>query len=185
MADLKHVTPVAIVGIAAIMPQAPDAQTFWANIRQGRYSVTDVPPERWDPALYWSADHAAPDKTYSRIGGWVREFPWDPMRWKLPVPPKVAQQMDLGQQWAVSAARSALMDAGWPQWKTDGDRVAVIIGNAIGGEKHYRSSMRIELPEVLLGLAQAPSLAGLPAAQRERIVEETRAAFLALSLIHI
>ena len=53
MADLKPVTPVAIVGIAAIMPQAPDVQTFWANIRQGRYSVTDVPPERWDPALYW------------------------------------------------------------------------------------------------------------------------------------
>ena len=111
-----------------------------------------MPPERWDPALYFSPDHAAPDKTYSTIGGWVREFPWDPVRWKLPVPPKVAQQMDLGQQWAVSAARSALMDAGWPQWKVDNDRVAVILGNAIGGDKHYRSSMRIELPEVLVGL---------------------------------
>jgi acyl transferase domain-containing protein len=179
MSEFDRVSPVAIVGIAAIMPQAPDADTFWANIKQGRYSVTDVPPERWDPALYFSADHDEPDKTYSKIGGWVREFPWDPIRWKLPVPPKVAAQMDDGQRWAVSAARSALLDAGWPQWKTDPDRVAVILGNAIGGEKHYRSSMRIELPEVLLGLAQAPSLADLPTALRERIVEETRAAFLA------
>ncbi len=179
MADLNTVSPVAIVGIAAIMPQAPDAETFWANIKQGRYSVTDVPPERWDPALYFSSDHDAPDKTYSKIGGWVREFPWDPIRWKLPVPPKVAEQMDEGQRWAVSAARSALLDAGWPQWKTESDRVAVIIGNAIGGEKHYRSSMRIELPEVLRGLALAPSMASVPAAQRERIIEETRAAFLA------
>jgi 3-oxoacyl-(acyl-carrier-protein) synthase len=179
MADLISATPVAVVGIAAIMPQAPDAEAFWANIKQGRYSITDVPPERWDPALYFSPDHAAPDKTYSKIGGWVREFHWDPVRWKLPIPPKVAQQMDLGQQWAVSAARAALMDAGWPQWKIDSDRVAVILGNAIGGEKHYRSSMRIELPEVLVGLANAPSMAGLPADQRQRIVEETRAAFQA------
>jgi acyl transferase domain-containing protein len=172
-------TPVAIVGIAAIMPQAPDADTFWSHVKQGRYSITDVPPERWDPALYFSPDHAEPDKTYSKIGGWVREFAWDPIAWKLPVPPKVAAQMDEGQRWAISAARAALIDAGWPGWKTDPDRVAVILGNAIGGEKHYRSSMRIELAEVLRGLAQAPSLAGLPAAQRDRVIAETRAAFLA------
>ena len=108
-------SPIAIVGIAAIMPQAPDAATFWANIREGRYSVTDVPPARWDPALYFSEDHGEPDKTYSKIGGWVREFPWDPIRWKLPIPPKVAEQLDEGQRWAVSAARSALLDAGSAQ----------------------------------------------------------------------
>src|SRR5690349_7500937 len=102
------VAPVAIVGVAAIMPEAPDADTFWDNIRRGRYSITDVPPERWDPEKYYDPDPAAPDKTYSRIGGWVREFPWEPLRWRLPVPPKVAEQMDVGQQWAVSAARSAL-----------------------------------------------------------------------------
>jgi acyl transferase domain-containing protein len=174
-----HNAPVAIVGLAAIMPQAPDADAFWANLKNGRYSITEVPPGRWDPALYFDEDHAAPDKTYSKIGGWVREFAWDPIRWKLPVPPKVAEQMDEGQRWAVSAARSALVDAGWPGWKVDSDRVAVIIGNAIGGEKHYRSSMRVELAEVLAGLAHAPSLAALAPEQRDRVVAETRSAFLA------
>ena len=95
---------------------APDAATFWQNIRDGRYCITDVPPERWDPELYYDPDPTAPDKTYSRIGGWVRDFPWEPMAWRLPLPPKVAEQMDVGQQWAVSAARSALLDAGWPDW---------------------------------------------------------------------
>ena len=88
------------------MPDAPDADRFWQNIRGGRYSISDVPPERWDPDLYYSADHDEPDKTYSRIGGWVREYPWDPIAWKLPVPPKVADQMDDGQRWAISAARA-------------------------------------------------------------------------------
>ncbi|MCB0999515.1 MAG: SDR family NAD(P)-dependent oxidoreductase [Acidimicrobiales bacterium] len=171
-------SPIAVVGLAAIMPDAPDAEVFWSNLRTGRYSITDVPPERWDPALYYSADHAEPDKTYSAIGGWVREFPWDPITWKLPIPPKVAEQMDDGQRWAISAARSALLDAGWPSWSTDPDRVAVIIGNSIGGEKHYRTNLRIELPEVLRDLEHAPSFASLPADVREQIVAETRSHFL-------
>ncbi|HEX6937429.1 MAG TPA: beta-ketoacyl synthase N-terminal-like domain-containing protein, partial [Actinomycetes bacterium] len=67
--------PVAVVGVAAIMPDAPDAATFWRNIRDGRYCISDVPTERWDPELYYDPDPAAPDKTYSRIGGWVRDYP--------------------------------------------------------------------------------------------------------------
>ena len=132
----------------------------------GRYSITDVPPERWDPALYFSADHTAPDKTYSKIGGWVREFPWDPIRWKLPIPPKVAASD--GRRPALGDQRGACRHCSTPAGRTgttDPDNVAVILGNAIGGEKHYQTNMRIELPEVLLGLAQAPSLvAALPEA---------------------
>ena len=75
---------------AAIMPDAPDAADLLGRTsRDGRYSISDVPPERWDPELYYDPDPAAPDKTYSRIGGWVREFPWDPLAWRLPIPPKV------------------------------------------------------------------------------------------------
>ena len=116
--------PIAIVGISAIMPDAPTAQDFWSNIRGGRYSISDVPTDRWDPELYYDADpYTTEDKTYSRIGGWVREFPWEPMAWKLPIPPSVAAHFDEGQMWSVSAARSALLDAGWPDWGVDSDRV--------------------------------------------------------------
>ncbi|MGZ4619111.1 MAG: beta-ketoacyl synthase N-terminal-like domain-containing protein, partial [Frankiaceae bacterium] len=73
--------PVAIVGIGAVMPDAPDAATFWNNIKAGHYSIRDVPPGRWDPELYYDPDPAAPDKTYSKIGGWVTDFGWEPMKW--------------------------------------------------------------------------------------------------------
>ena len=56
--------------------------------------------------------------------------------------------MDDGQKWAVAAARAALLDAGWPDWRVDPERVAVILGNAIGGEKHYQTSLRIAVPRV-------------------------------------
>ncbi|MBT8239775.1 MAG: acyltransferase domain-containing protein, partial [Acidimicrobiia bacterium] len=171
-------TPVAVVGLAAIMPDAVDADAFWANLKQGRYSIADVPPERWDPALYYSADHSVPDKTYSAIGGWVRDYPWDPIRWRIPIPPKVADQMDDGQRWAISAARSALLDAGWPDWNVNPDNVAVIIGNAIGGEKHYESNLRIELPEMLRDLEHSESFAALDSDARKHIIAELSERFL-------
>ena len=175
---MTDVQPVAIVGLAAIMPMAPDGDAFWANITGGRYCISEVTPDRWDSKLYYSPDHSARDKTYSTIGGWVREFEWDPIRWRLPIPPTVAAQMDEGQRWALSAARRALMDAGWPNWSIDSDRVAVILGNAIGGEKHYKSSMRIQLPEALKRLQESATLQSLSPEVQVKIVEEARANYL-------
>jgi acyl transferase domain-containing protein len=171
-------TPVAIVGVSAIMPDAPDAAAFWANLTAGRYSIGDVPPERWDPDLYYDPDPRAPDKTYSRIGGWVRSYDWDPIAWKLPVPPRVSAQLEDGQKWAVAAARAALLDAGWPQWTVDPERVAVVIGNAIGGEKHYRTNLRVEYAELVSALRAGRSFAALPDPVRAAVLAETRAAFL-------
>ncbi len=171
--------PIAIVGISAIMPDAPTAQDFWANIRGGRYSISDVPTDRWDPELYYDADpHTPEDKTYSRIGGWVREFPWEPMAWRLPIPPSVAAHFDEGQMWSISAARSALLDAGWPDWGVDSDRVGVILGSALGGDKYVRTTMRIGYPEFDRELAASPSFAALPVEIQAAIRAEARERFV-------
>ena len=44
---------VAIVGTGAILPDAPNVAAFWQNVKTGRYSITEVSPDRWDPALYY------------------------------------------------------------------------------------------------------------------------------------
>ena len=80
---------IAIVGAGAVLPDAPTVAAFWDNVKSGRYSITEVTPDRWDPAFYYDADHAAPDKTYSKIGGWVREQVWDPVKWHLAIPPRL------------------------------------------------------------------------------------------------
>ncbi|MGB8022147.1 MAG: polyketide synthase, partial [Candidatus Nanopelagicales bacterium] len=176
---MTQTEPIAIVGISAIMPDAPTAEAFWGNIRDGRYSISDVPVDRWDPELYYDPDHDAEDKTYSKIGGWVREFPWDPRAWRLPVPPNVAAHFDEGQKWAVSAARMALVDAGWPNWDVDTDRVAVIFGNALGGDKYVKTTMRIGYPEFDRDLVASPSFAALPPDVRAAIRSEARQRFVA------
>ena len=174
---------VAIVGIGAIMPDAPDAATFWNNIKSGRYSISDVPPERWDPALYYDADPHAPDKTYSKIGGWVRDFAWEPMRWKLPIPPKVGEQMDDGPEVGDRVQpRAALLDAGWPDWPVDPERVAVILGNAIGGREALRDDHADRCsPSSPASCADAPSFAALPESVRESVIAETHKAYTSLS----
>ena len=114
------------MGIGAILPDAPDVQAFWANLVAGRSSITEVPKERWDPELYYDADPRAPDKTYSKIGGWVRDWDWSPLEWRLPIPPRVGDAIDDAQKWAVACRRAALLDYGWPTRPIDQERTAVI-----------------------------------------------------------
>src|SRR6201997_3185532 len=163
---------IAIVGVGAALPDAPNAAAFWKNVKDGRYSISEVTPNRWDPALYYDPDHSAPDKTYSKIGGWVREHVWDPMKWRLPMPPRVADAMDGSQKWGIACTREALEDYGYPKRPLNADRTAVILGNALGGEKHYFTALRVYFPEYARELAGSASFAALPAAVRRDITHE-------------
>ncbi|HET8823490.1 MAG TPA: type I polyketide synthase, partial [Terriglobales bacterium] len=163
---------VAIVGVGAVLPDAPNASAFWENIKSGRYSVTEVDPKRWDPELYYDPDHSAPDKTYSKIGGWVREAAWEPMKWHMPVPPKVVDGMDGAQKWAIACTREALEDYGYPKRPLDPDRTAVILGNAMAGEKHYLTAMRIFFPEFARELSEVAEFASLPDSLRRDITSK-------------
>ena len=163
---------IAIVGAGAVLPDAPNVAAFWENIKAGRYSITEVSPDRWDPAFYYDPDPAAPDKTYSKIGGWVRDPVWDPMKWHLPIPPRVTDAMDHAQKWAIAATREALEDYGYPKRSLDPDRVAVILGNAMAGEKHYLTALRVQFPEYAHELGEIASFAALPENIREDITRE-------------
>ncbi len=163
---------IAIVGLGAILPDAPNVHAFWENIKSGRYSVSDVSPDRWDPSFYYDPDPAAPDKTYSKIGGWVREYTWDPAKWHLAIPPRVTDAMDQAQKWAIAASREALEDYGYPKSPLDADRVAVILGNAMAGEKHYQTSLRVSFPEYVHELEETSIFSTLPESTRVAITLE-------------
>ena len=109
--------PIAVVGVGAIMPDAPDAGDVLGQ-HQGRPLQRSATCRRSAgiPTLYYDPDPQAPDKTYSQIGGWVRDFGWEPLAWKLPIPPEGRRR-----RWTTArsgrspAARAALLDAGWPE----------------------------------------------------------------------
>ncbi|HRQ13822.1 MAG TPA: beta-ketoacyl synthase N-terminal-like domain-containing protein, partial [Promineifilum sp.] len=165
---------IAIVGVGAILPDAPSAAAFWNNIVGKRYSITETPPERWSITDYYDSDPKTPDKTYSKIGGWVRGFEFDWKRFRMP--PKVAASMDEGQQWAVTIAADALADYGYPDRPLDTERTGVILGTAMGGELHYVTSQRIVFPEYVRWLRSTPEFAKLSPATQEALIEQFHAA---------
>ena len=161
---------IAIVGVGAILPDAPSAAAFWDNIVGKRYSISEIPPGRWSVADYYDPDPKAPDKTYSKIGGWVRDFAFDWKRFRMP--PKVAAAMDEAQQWAVTIAADALADYGYPDRPLDTERTGVILGTAMGGELHYITSQRIFFPEFARWLRSAPEFRKLSPAAQTALVEQ-------------
>src|SRR5664280_871425 len=115
---------IAIVGLEAVMPGARDGAAFWQNIKNKVYSISEVHPDRWDPALYYDADIAAPDKCYTKLGGWVRDFEWEPMKWRLPIP----RRADAGRLAEVERRRRA---GGRHPWQRHRRREALLDQHAI------------------------------------------------------
>jgi acyl transferase domain-containing protein/NAD(P)-dependent dehydrogenase (short-subunit alcohol dehydrogenase family)/acyl carrier protein len=164
---------IAIVGLGAILPDAPSARAFWENILARRYSISETPPERWLLSDYYDPDPSVPDKTYSKIGGWVRGFKFDWQRFRIP--PRVAAAMDEGQQWAVTIAAEALADYGFPDRPLNTENTGVILGTAMGGELHYLTNQRVIFPEYARYLSNTPAFQALPPDVRAAILAQFHA----------
>ncbi len=166
----KYLEPIAVVGIGAVMPGALNKDEFWQNITEGKNSIIEVPADRWDSSLFYDADRSAPDKTYTKIGGFIRGFQFNSLKYRIP--PSVAKQMDTTQQLAVEIASMALEDSGYDKKDFDRTRTAVIIGNAMGGIKNEYTNTRIYKALYYDMLKKSSHFASLPAETANSIIYE-------------
>ncbi len=167
---MNHKRAIAIVGLGAILPDAINVSSFWKNILEKKDSIGEVPPDRWSTELYYNPDPSVPDKTYTKIGAFVKGYQFEPHKHGIAIPPRVLALMDPAQQWGLAASRQALDDYGYPGKPLNPERVAVILGNSNAGERHYRSTFRVLLPEYLDALKSQSEFRGLPAETREAIL---------------
>jgi acyl transferase domain-containing protein/phosphopantetheinyl transferase len=119
---------VAIVGMAAVFPGAPDLATYWSNMLAGVDAITDVPASRWDPS-YYDPEAAATrrgDRLYCRRGGFLQSAAFDPTRFGIM--PLAVSGTEPDQLLALHAAADALADAGGEDRLGDRSRVGVIVG---------------------------------------------------------
>lgn len=119
---------VAIVGMAAVFPGAPDLATYWSNILDGVDATADVPASRWDPCYYdpQAAATRHSDRLYCRRGGFIDHATFDPTRYGI-MPAAVAGA-EPDQLLALHVAAEAIRDAGGNDQLGDRSRVGVIIG---------------------------------------------------------
>ncbi|WP_345050093.1 beta-ketoacyl synthase N-terminal-like domain-containing protein, partial [Streptomyces rameus] len=132
---------IAIVGMACMFPQAPDLATFWANVVAGRDAVTEVPPDRWDPAV-----HHAAGSTASKWGGFLPPVPFDPLSYGIP--PASLGSIEPVQLLSLEAARRALDDAGYGERgrEFDRSRTSVVFGAEAGSDLSNAVTLRAVLP---------------------------------------
>ncbi|MEY9962731.1 acyl transferase domain-containing protein/NAD(P)H-dependent flavin oxidoreductase YrpB (nitropropane dioxygenase family) [Streptacidiphilus sp. MAP12-16] len=144
---------VAVIGMACMFPQAPDLSAFWANVVGGVDAVTEVPPERWDPELYYSADGGGPGTTPSKWGGFLPRIPFDPLAYGIP--PSALGSIEPVQLLALEAARRALVDAGYDGGGGDGgrsfdrSRTSVVFGAEAGSDLSNAGVLGAVLPAYL------------------------------------
>jgi acyl transferase domain-containing protein/NAD(P)H-dependent flavin oxidoreductase YrpB (nitropropane dioxygenase family)/NADP-dependent 3-hydroxy acid dehydrogenase YdfG len=145
---------VAIVGMASLLPKAPDLATYWRNILDRVDAVTEVPEDRWDARLYFDAERTAKDKIYSKWGGFLDDVPFDPMRYGIT--PASLRSIEPVQLLLLDVVRAGLQDAGYLDRPFPRAKSSVILG-AGGGISDLGSlyTMRSLLPSFLRNPPQA------------------------------
>ncbi len=162
---LSYSNTVAIVGIGAIFPDAPDTDRYWEMIRSAATAVREVPAERWNlpPDSVFDPEIGKPDHVYSKMGCFISNTPY------------LAELKGLDPLFhlLVTAGRRAFDDA--VTTGIDLSRVGVIIGNlALPTESSSllaHNWLGRSFEEKLLGYSSIPSdisplnsyVAGLPA----------------------
>ncbi|MGA5565979.1 beta-ketoacyl synthase N-terminal-like domain-containing protein, partial [Streptomyces platensis] len=125
-------TDAAIVGMGALFPGAEDLAAYWRNLVAGTDCITDVPPGRWDPEIYYDP-HAArgparSDRFYCRRGGFLTEpAAFDPTRFGIM--PAAVRGAEPDQLLALRTITDAIADAGGDErLPADRSRIGVILG---------------------------------------------------------
>ncbi|HEX5417655.1 MAG TPA: beta-ketoacyl-ACP synthase II [Chloroflexota bacterium] len=116
---------VVITGLGAVTPVGNDVPSTWDSLVSGRSGVARI-------------THFDPEPLPIKIAGEVKNF--DPL---LYVEKKDLRHMDLNVQFAVAAAKQAVVDAQLVIDKCNAETVGVLIGSAIGGIKTLLDHQKI------------------------------------------
>ncbi len=137
---------VAVVGMACMFPDAPDLASFWANVLGGHDAVGEVPADRWDPAVHYSAEAGDGGVTPSKWGGFLPRIPFDPLSYGIP--PTSLGSIEPVQLLALEAARRALTHAGYGERgrEFDRSRTSVVFGAEAGSDLSNAGTLRAVLP---------------------------------------
>jgi acyl transferase domain-containing protein/NAD(P)H-dependent flavin oxidoreductase YrpB (nitropropane dioxygenase family)/NADP-dependent 3-hydroxy acid dehydrogenase YdfG len=154
---------IAIIGMACLLPKAPNLQVYWENILHKVDAMTEIPKDRWDWELYYDTDRLARDKIYSKWGGFLDEVHFDPILYGIP--PNSLRSIEPLHLLTLEVVRAALKDAGYLDRAFPRERTSVILGAGGGADLGGRYGFRSMLPYFLHTTTNGSG-------DREKIVQE-------------
>ena len=117
---------IAIIGMACVLPGAPDVRRYWENILHKVNAISDAPPE-WEAELFFEEDTKADDRTYCKRGGFLGKLAqFDPF--SFGIMPNAVDGGEPDHYMALQASQDALKDCGPLDLEPVKQRTAVIIG---------------------------------------------------------
>ncbi|MER7838002.1 beta-ketoacyl synthase N-terminal-like domain-containing protein [Streptomyces sp. NPDC096040] len=123
-------TPVAIVGMAVLLPGAAGLDAYWRNLRDGVDAIGEVPAGRWDTDYYRpgsATGPAVPDQVYCRRGGFVDGLAEVEVT-RYGIMPSSVDGTEPDQLIALDVAAAAIADAGGEDRLPDRHRIGVVLG---------------------------------------------------------
>lgn len=166
--------PIAIIGMASLVPQARNLREYWQNIINKTDCITDVPATHWSIEDYYDPNPRTPeDKTYCKRGGFIPEVDFNPM--EFGIPPSILEVTDVSQLLSLVVAKEAMEDAGYGDSREfNREMVGVILGVAMAKQLGMPLSARLEYPIWKKALKSS----GLSDEDTDKIVEKIKSAYI-------
>ncbi|WP_340201867.1 SDR family NAD(P)-dependent oxidoreductase [Ascidiimonas sp. W6] len=104
---------IAIIGMAAKLPQSSSLDEFWENILNEKDLITEIPKSRWDWEKYYGDPQKEPNKTNIKWGGFIKEDAgWFDASF-FGISPREAALMDPQQRYFLQIVYQTIEDAGY------------------------------------------------------------------------
>ena len=123
-------TPIAIIGMASLFPQARNLHEYWQNIVNKIDCITDIPESHWSVEDYYDPAQRNPeDKTYCKKGGFIPNVDFNPM--EFGIPPSILEVTDVSQLLSLVIAKEAMENAGYGEKSQfNRENTGVVLGSA-------------------------------------------------------
>jgi acyl transferase domain-containing protein/acyl carrier protein len=131
--------PLAVIGMSCRLPGADNLEEYWQLLRNGVSAISELPPDRFDAALYYHPKRGVTCKSYSKLGGIVAERPFD--RAVCPVSEEAVASSDIAHitmlEVAAAGCRHAGLDPLNMPLRNTGVYIGHVRGSPLAGEMAY------------------------------------------------
>ncbi|HUG89226.1 MAG TPA: polyketide synthase, partial [Planctomycetaceae bacterium] len=128
--------PLAITGMACRLPGAESLDEYWQLLAGGKSRLGELPPERFNSELYYHPEKGRRTKSYTKLGGYVADRPFD--RQSCPLPASLIEESHEVHLKLCEVAATACRHAGYDPFALPTRRVGVYVGHtppsALSGE---------------------------------------------------
>ncbi|MGM0643067.1 MAG: SDR family NAD(P)-dependent oxidoreductase [Thermodesulfobacteriota bacterium] len=163
---------IAIVGMGCTLPDADSPEALWENIMARKYSIREMPEDRFDRSLYYDPDKNAEDKTYTILAGTVDDYEFDHDRFGYTA--EKAARLSRSQKMVLETAYKAVENAGYLLENDrlacdDPDRTSVVIATCLGNELGNDLQLKYFMPEIVSMMEKTEEYAELTESERQEV----------------